>query len=93
MPPSHFFFLKKKRSQKKKRKNQKNMMGWLNHPLWGGSATLFGLGWFGHTQAGRLWAAEPPRGPLGVVPPPQHIYIFLFLDFFFLKKVMGAFWE
>ena len=42
------------------------------HPIWhgGGSATPFGLGGFGHPQAGCLRVAESSPGPKGVVRPP-----------------------
>jgi hypothetical protein len=38
------------------------------HRWW--PATPFGLGWFGHTQAGRLGEVEPPPVAHGVVRPP-----------------------
>jgi hypothetical protein len=51
---------KKKKNPKTKKKKSKKYVGVAEPPHRWWLATLFGLGWFGHTQAG-----APPSGPRG----------------------------
>jgi hypothetical protein len=52
-----FFFFFKKKKEKKKKKSKKYARV-AEPPIGGGRPPP--MGWFGHTQAGRLGAVEPP---------------------------------